>query len=112
MHLIFLFFYQAKHMHQLISLIGGLLAAAGSIDRVHSPCSTLVRGRISAAPPRCSPDTCLGKKLRGCASGEQRRGAAEILTQTGVEYVKCTQLRIRQLSHKCRKRYVCKYVDH
>jgi hypothetical protein len=72
---------------------------------LRSPCSTLVQVRISAAPPRCSPDTRLGKKPRGCASGEQWGGAAEILTRTGVEHGKRRQLRIRRLSRKCRKRY-------
>jgi hypothetical protein len=46
------------------------------------------------------------------ASGEQRRGAAKFLTRTGVEHGECSQLRIRRLSRKCRKCYVCKYVDH
>ena len=50
-------------------------------------------------------DIRLGKKPRGCASGEQRGGAAEILTWTGAEHRERTQLRIRRLSRKCRKRY-------
>jgi len=41
--------------------------------------------RILAAPPRCSPDTRLDKKPRGCASGEQRGGAAEILSRIEEE---------------------------
>ena len=44
-----------------------------------------------AAPPRCSPDTRLGKKPRECASGEQQGGVAEILSQNGVEHGERTQ---------------------
>ena len=79
---------------------------------VRFPWSAPVRDRILAAPPRRSPDTRLGKKPRGCASGEQRGDAAKILSQTGAEHGKHTQLRIRGLSHKCRKRYGSKYADH
>ena len=79
---------------------------------VRFPWSAPVRDRISAAPPRCSPDTRLGKKPRGCASGEQRGGATEILSQSEADQGKRTQLLIRQLSRKCRKRYGLKYADH
>ena len=37
-----------------------------------------MRRRISAAPPRCSPDTRLDNKQRGCVRGEQQGGADEI----------------------------------
>jgi hypothetical protein len=57
-------------------------------------------------------DTHLGKKLRGCASGEQPGGAAEILTWTEAEHGKRTQLRIRRLSRKCHKRCSLKYADY
>ena len=50
-----------------------------------------IRRKISAAPPRYSPDTCLGKKSRECASGEQQGGADEILSRNGVEHGGHTQ---------------------
>ena len=37
-----------------------------------------IRRKISAAPPRCSPDTRLDNIPRGCVSGEQQGGADEI----------------------------------
>jgi hypothetical protein len=58
---------------------------------VHSPCSTLVRVRISAAPLCFSPDAHPLGFLPRCVSGEQRGGAAEIMTRTGVEHGECTQ---------------------
>src|SRR6187399_830468 len=58
------------------------------VDWVRFPCSTPVRGKISAAPPRCSPDTRLDNKPRECAPGEQRGGADEILPRTKVEHGK------------------------
>ena len=42
-----------------------------------------IRRKISAAPPRCSPDTRLGNKPRGCVPGEQQDGADEILRPIG-----------------------------
>ena len=39
----------------------------------------LTRRRILVAPPRCSPNTRLDNKPRGCVSGEQQGGADEIL---------------------------------
>jgi hypothetical protein len=64
---------------------------AGSVDWVRFACSAPVRVRISSAPPRCSPDAHpLGFFLRG-VSGEQRGGAAEILSRTGVEHGERTQ---------------------
>ena len=58
---------------------------------VRFPCSTLVRVRILAALPRCSPDAHPLGFLPRRVSGEQRGGAAEILTRTGVEHGECTQ---------------------
>ena len=37
-----------------------------------------IRRKISAAPPRCSPDTRLCNKQRGCVPGEQQGGTDEI----------------------------------
>jgi hypothetical protein len=49
-------------------------------------CSTPIGDRVSAASPRCSPDThCLGLLPRR-VFGEQRGGAAEILSRIGVEH--------------------------
>ena len=79
-------------------------------DGENSAAAPGIRDRISAAPPRCSPDTRLGKKPRGCVEGEQRGSATEILTQTGAEHGKRTELRIRRLSRKCRKPYGSKYA--
>ena len=61
------------------------------VDWVRCPCSTPFRDKISAAPPRCSPNTRLGKMPRECASGEQQGGAAEILSRNGVEHEQRTQ---------------------
>jgi hypothetical protein len=58
---------------------------------VHSSCSTLVRVRILAAPLRCSLDAYPLSFLPRCVSGEQPRGAAEILPRTRVENGECTQ---------------------
>ena len=58
---------------------------------VRSPCSTPVRDRISAAPPRCSPDAHPLGFLPRRVSGEQRRGATEILSRIGVELGERTQ---------------------
>ena len=33
-----------------------------------------IQHKISATPPRCSPDTRLGNKQRGCVPGEQQGG--------------------------------------
>ena len=58
--------------------------ARGSVDRVRFPCFTSIWDRISAAPPRCSSDAhSLGNVPRR-VSGEQRGGAAEILSRIGV----------------------------
>ena len=40
-----------------------------------------MRRKISAAPPRYSPDTRLGNKQRECVPGEQQGGTDEILHQ-------------------------------
>ena len=37
-----------------------------------------MRRKILAAPPRCSPDTRLGNKQRGCVPGEQQGRHCEI----------------------------------
>ena len=58
---------------------------------VRSPCSVLVRVRISVAPPRCSPDAHPLGFLPRRVSGEQRGGAAEILCCIGVEQGEHTQ---------------------
>ena len=47
--------------------------------------------KISAAPPRCSPNTRLGKMSREYGSGEQQGGAAEILSRNRVEHGEHTQ---------------------
>jgi hypothetical protein len=80
-------------MNPPISLIGkeGPNPTRGCVDRVRSPCSTPIQDKISAAPTRCSPNTRLDKKARECASGEQRGGAAEILSWIGVEHGERTQ---------------------
>ena len=80
-------------MHPPISLIGKGFPnpTRGCADWICSPCSTPFRDKISAAPPRCSPDTRLGKKPRECASREQRGGAAEILSRNRAEHGKRTQ---------------------
>ena len=54
--------------------------------------------RISAAPPRCSPNTRLGNKPRECAFGEQWEDAAEILYRIGVEHKNEASLHILGLS--------------
>ena len=64
---------------------------------IRSPCSAPVRVRISAAPPRCSLDAHPLGFLPKRVLGEQRGGAAEILTRTGVERGEHTQLWIWQL---------------
>jgi hypothetical protein len=64
---------------------------------VRFPCSAPVRVRISAAPPRCSPDAHPLGFLPRRVSGEQRGGAVEILSRAGVEHGERTQLRIRRL---------------
>ena len=46
---------------------------------------------ISAAPPRCSPDAHSLGFLPRRASREQRGGAAEILSRTGLEHGERTQ---------------------
>ena len=66
-------------------------AARGSVDWVRSPCSTSIRDRILAAPPRCSPDAHSLGKLPRRVSGEQRGGAVEILSRIGVERGERTQ---------------------
>ena len=43
-----------------------------------------IRRNISAAPPRCSPDTRLDNIPRGCVSGEQQGGADEISRRIGT----------------------------
>ena len=58
---------------------------------VRSPCSTPIRDRISVAPPRCSPDAHPLGFLPRRVSGEQRGGAAEILSRIGVELGERTQ---------------------
>lgn len=58
---------------------------------VRFPCSAPVRVRISAAPPYCSPDAHPLGFLPRRVSGEQRGGATEILSRTGVEHGKRTQ---------------------
>ena len=58
--------------------------AGGCVDWVHFPCSALVRVRISAAPARCSPDAHPLGFLPRRVSGEQRGGAAKILSRIGV----------------------------
>ena len=47
-------------------------------------CSTPIRGRISAAPPRCSPNTRLEKG--DCVSEEQRGDDAETPSRIGVDH--------------------------
>ena len=46
--------------------------------------STLIRDRISAAPPRCSLDTRPAKEE--CVSEEQQGGDAKTLSQTGADH--------------------------
>ena len=58
---------------------------------VHSLCSAPVWVRISAAPPRCSPDAHPLGFLPRRVSGEQRGGAAEILSRIEVEQGERTQ---------------------
>ena len=43
-----------------------------------------IRRKISAAPPRYSPNTRLDNKPRGCVSGEQQGGADEIPRRIGT----------------------------
>ena len=58
---------------------------------VRFPCSTPVWVRISVALPRCSPYTHPLGFLPRRVSGEQRGGAAEILSRIGVEHGERTQ---------------------
>ena len=58
---------------------------------VRSPCSTPVRDKISAAPPRCSPDAHPLGFLPRRVSREQRGGAAKISSRIGVEQGEHTQ---------------------
>jgi hypothetical protein len=58
---------------------------------VRSLCSAPVRVRISVVPPRCSPDAHPLGFLPRRVSGEQRGGAAEILSRIGVEHGERTQ---------------------
>jgi hypothetical protein len=80
-------------MHSPISLIGkeGPNPTRGCVDWVHSPCSIPIRDKILAVPPRCSPDTRLGKNPRGCASEEQWGGTVEILSRNGAKHGKRTE---------------------
>ena len=59
--------------------------ARGCVDWVRCSCSTPFRDRISAAPPCCSPDAHSLGILPRRVFGEQRGGAAEILSRNGVE---------------------------
>jgi hypothetical protein len=54
-------------------------------------CSALVRVRISAAPPCCSPDAHPLGFLPTCVSGEQRGVAAKIMSRAGIEHGEHTQ---------------------
>ena len=60
--------------------------ARGCVDWVRCSCSTPFRDRISAAPPCCSPDAHSLGILPRRVFGEQRGGAAEILSRNGVEH--------------------------
>jgi hypothetical protein len=46
--------------------------------------STSIRDRVSAAPPRCSPDTRPGRE--SVLFGDQQGGDTETLSRTGVEH--------------------------
>ena len=50
------------------------------------PCRTPIRDKISATPPRCSPNTRLGNKPRGCVSREQQGDDVEILSHIEVRH--------------------------
>ena len=65
--------------------------AQGCVDWVRFPCSTPFRDKISAAPPRCSPDAHSLGLLPRRVSGEQQGGAAEILSWNRVEHGEHTQ---------------------
>ena len=65
--------------------------ARGCVDWVRCSCSTPFRDRISAAPPCCSPDAHSLGILPRRVFGEQRGGAAEILSRNGVEHGQRTQ---------------------
>ena len=65
--------------------------ARGCVDWVRCSCSTPFRDRISAAPPYCSPDAHSLGILPRRVFGEQRGGAAEILSRNGVEHGQRTQ---------------------
>ena len=58
------------------------------------PCSASILDRVSAAPPRCSPDAHSLGLLPRRVSGEQRGGAAEILSRVGVEHGRRPNLHI------------------
>ena len=60
-------------------------------SRVRFPCSPLVWVRISVALPRCSPYAHRLGFLPRRVSGEQRGGAAEILSWIRVEHGERTQ---------------------
>lgn len=63
----------------------------GCVDWVHFSFSTPFRDTISAPPPRCSPDTHSLVFLSRRVSGEQRGGAAEILSRNVAEHGERTQ---------------------
>ena len=65
--------------------------ARGCVDWVRCSCSTPFRDRISVAPPCCSPDAHSLGILPRRVFGEQRGGAAEILSRNGVEHGQRTQ---------------------
>ena len=78
-------------MHQPTALLCGLLAAAGCVVEYVLPAlprsETEFRQHLPAALPiHVSP-----KSREGCASREQRGGAAEILSRIGVEQGERTQ---------------------
>ena len=55
------------------------------------PCPTPIQDRISAAPPRCSPNTRLDKGREDVYPENNMGGATEILSRIGVEQGKRTQ---------------------
>ena len=72
-------------MHQPTALLGGLLAAAGSVVGYVLPALPRPETEFRQHLPAALPIHVSAKSQEGCASGEQRRGAAEILSQIGVE---------------------------
>ena len=107
MHHIFIFL----RVHQPETLLGGLLAAAGSVVGYVLHALPRSKSEFRQHLPAALPIHVSAKSREDVHPENKGGGAAETLNRTGVGHGECTQLRIRRLSRKCRKCYGSKYAD-